>query len=77
VERRDPSALNGQDGIVAGHEDPFDEAANAPYWRQHYGIGNRWTPTSRGRIGCLVLLFGGFVALVVLLVVAGIVAIAG
>jgi hypothetical protein len=67
----------GQDGIVAGHEDPFDEAANAPYGRQHYGIGNRWAPTSRGRFGCLVLLFGGFVALVVLLVVAGILAIDG
>ena len=52
--------------------DPF--GTKAPYWERHYGISHPWHPTERGRRGCLFMLYGGFVAIVLVLVIAAIAA---
>jgi len=51
------------------------EPNDAPYWRRHYGIAQRWTPTAAGRRGCLVLLFGAMAFIAIVLLVALIIAI--
>ena len=40
-----------------------------PYWQGHYGMGRRWTPSTAGRKGCLTALYGGFIVLVLVLLV--------
>lgn len=50
-------------------QDGFTESANAPYWQQRYGIGHRWTPSARGKRGCMFMLYAGFAVLVLALLI--------
>ena len=46
----------------------------APYWQRELGLGRPWTPTERGRKGCVVMLYVTFASVVLVLVIAGVTA---
>jgi hypothetical protein len=52
---------------------PFRDSNEAPYWQRHYGIGQPWGATERGRRGCLWMLILTMVAIVLVGVAAGLV----
>lgn len=53
-------------------DDPF--GTRAPYWRRHYGIGHLWSPRPSGRRGCLLMLYGALVVIVLALLIAAVTA---
>jgi hypothetical protein len=52
---------------------PFGDRENAPYWRRHYGIGQPWRATDKGRQGCLWMLILTMAVIVLVGIVAGVV----
>jgi hypothetical protein len=50
--------------------EPIDE--DAPAWRTVHGIGHRWHPSAAGRRGCMTLLIGSLVLIVLFLILAAI-----
>lgn len=56
---------------------PFRDSESAPYWRRHYGIGQPWRATDRGRRGCIWMLILLMALIVIVGVVAGVVVLAG
>ena len=47
---------------------------SGPYWRRHYGIGQAWSSTDRGRRGCIWMLMVAMAVFIVVGIVAGLVA---
>lgn len=71
-EESHPFMVQQGDYVIVRDDDPF--GTKAPYWRRHFGIGRPWTPSPRGRKGCLFMLYACIAVIVGVFLVAGIAA---